>query len=100
MLVNHFIVRLAQLFNPSDTKIPQINNPGSNQLQIVLNFFFGLIGVVAVLIISIAGLQYVLSNGDPQKAAKAKDAILYAVVGLVLAIAGVGIVNLVVSKVG
>lgn len=94
-----YLFRFAELFNPDDTKIPK-PIPDSNTVQIALNFFFGLIGVVAVLIITIAGFQYVISRGDPQKTAKAKDAILYAVIGLVVAILGGAIVNLVIKKVG
>lgn len=92
------LFRFAQLFDPKATNIPQ-PIPDSNTVQVALNFFFGLIGVVAVLIITIAGFQYVISRGDPQKTAKAKDAILYAVIGLVVAIIGGAIVNFVIKGV-
>ncbi len=52
----------------------------------VLNTAYFLGGVVAVIIIIIAGIMYTTSGGDSGKVAQAKDAILYAVVGLVVII--------------
>jgi hypothetical protein len=61
----------------------------------VLQIVFMLFGAVALLIITLAGLKYVLSQGDPQAVAKAKDTILYAIIGLVIAILAVAIVSFV-----
>lgn len=97
--MNPYLTRFAELFDPNGTKIPKPVADAST-VQIVLSFFFGLIGVVAVLIITIAGFQYVISRGDPQRTAKAKDTILYAVIGLVVAIVGSAVVNFVIKKVG
>ncbi len=55
-------------------------------------------GVAAVIVIIIAGLQYVLSTGDPAKINKAKDMILYAVAGLVVAALAQSIVVFVLSE--
>lgn len=93
------LIQTVGLFNPDDVNIPKGDASGT-QVQTALTFFFGLIGVVALLIITFAGLQYILSQGDPQKTAKAKDTILYAVIGLVVALCAVAIVNLVINKVG
>jgi NhaP-type Na+/H+ or K+/H+ antiporter len=93
------LYQLAELFNSGAYKIPK-TQAGSTQLQTVLTFFFGLIGAVALLVITIAGLQYIVSQGDPQKTAKAKDAILYAVIGLAIAVSGATIVRLVIGNVG
>lgn len=66
----------------------------------MLHLALAVAGAIAMLIIVIAGLQYILSQGDPQKTAKAKDAILYAVIGLVITMVAYGIVSLVVRAVG
>lgn len=44
-----------------------------------------IVGVVAVIMIIIAGFKYVTSGGDGQKVASAKTALIYAVIGLIVA---------------
>ena len=44
------------------------------------------------------GIQYVISAGDSGKVGKAKNTILYAVIGLVVAVMSYAIVNFVVSN--
>jgi len=41
-------------------------------------------GIVAVIILLVASLMFVTSNGDPQKAASARSAVIGAVIGLVI----------------
>jgi hypothetical protein len=45
-----------------------------------------IVGVVAVIVIIIGGLQYMLAAGDSAKINNAKNAILYALIGLVVAV--------------
>lgn len=92
-------MKFAQLFNSN--KIPNLPDASADQGQIetILQIVFQVAAVVAVLIIVIAGFTYVLSGGDPQKTNRAKDAILYAVIGLVVAILGYTIVTLVINRV-
>lgn len=49
----------------------------------VLNITYFFAGTVAVLVIIGAGFLYVTSTGDAGRITKAKNAILYAVIGLV-----------------
>lgn len=56
------------------------------------------VGIAAVIVITIGGLQYVLSTGDPSKTAKAKNMILFAVVGIVIAVMAQSIVVFVLNK--
>lgn len=57
-----------------------------------------LTAVVSVIIIIIAGFRIALSNGDPNSVKGARDAIVYALVGLVVATFGQIIVSFVLSK--
>lgn len=68
-------------------------------LQVVLQIVFGLASAIAFLVIVIAGLKYVLSRGESAEVAKAKNAILYALVGLVIAAAAFSIVTFVVDSI-
>lgn len=57
-----------------------------------------LVGAVSVVVLIIAGLMYVTSAGNPEQTKRAKDAIIYAVVGLVVAILAFAIVNFVLGQ--
>lgn len=63
------------------------------------NFLLVIIGVVAVIMIIVGGVQYALSGGDPQRINKAKDMIIYAIVGLIVALVAKGIIAFVINKV-
>jgi type IV secretory pathway VirB2 component (pilin) len=49
-----------------------------------LTIVYGLAGTVAVIIIIVAGFMYTTSGGDSSRIKKAKDAILYSLIGLIL----------------
>lgn len=55
-------------------------------------------GVVAVIMIVVAGLQYVISGGDTQKVTGARNMIVGAVVGLVVIVSAESILLFVLSK--
>ncbi|MEO5627556.1 MAG: MMCAP2_0565 family pilin-like conjugal transfer protein [Candidatus Saccharimonadales bacterium] len=95
---NQILHTLAQVFDPNQVNIPRQTDTSSVQIQGVLQIVFGVTGAIALLIVTIAGFQYTLSQGDPQKTAKAKDTILYAVIGLVISMSAFGIVTFVVDK--
>ncbi len=50
----------------------------------ILNVVYGVIGIVAVVMIILGGVNYATSQGDPGKVKKGKDTILYGVIGLVI----------------
>jgi glucose uptake protein GlcU len=52
-----------------------------------------LIGVIAVIAIIMGGIRYTTSNGDASQTKAAKDTILYAVVGLIVAIMAYAVVS-------
>ncbi len=67
------------------------------RIQTVVNILLYILGAIAVVMIVIGGISYTTSNGDSSKIKTAKDTILYAVVGLVVAILAYAIVNFVIS---
>lgn len=66
-------------------------------LQEALNSVFFILGAVAVVVIIISGLTYVTSSGNSSKIAKAKNSLLYAVIGLVVAISAGAITNFIIG---
>ena len=65
-----------------------------------INIILWVVGVAAVIVIVVAGLKYVTSSGNPSAVSSAKTTILYAVIGLVIAITAYAIVNFVFKSFG
>ena len=61
----------------------------------IANALIFLVGAISVVMIIVGGLRYVISNGDSKQVAAAKDTILYAVIGIIVAIASYAIVHFV-----
>lgn len=55
-------------------------------VQKVLQVIFILLGSLAVLMVTIGGFMYVTSQGEARQVKSAKDTILYAVIGLFVAL--------------
>ena len=64
----------------------------------IVNLVFMIAGAVAVIIVVVAGINYSLSVGEPSKTAKAKDAIIYSVAGLVMVAASFVIVKFIIGR--
>jgi hypothetical protein len=71
----------------------------STEIGTVISIFFGVLGALAFLMIVISGLRYITSTGDPQKTATAKNGIIYALIGLAIALSAETIVGFVVGKI-
>lgn len=69
-----------------------------NALNAVLNTVYTWAGIIAVIVIIIAGFVYTTSGGDAANVKKAKNAITYAVIGLIVIILAFTITNFVVGK--
>lgn len=91
------ITRIAQIADESRINLPKQGN-GETQLETILSVTFMIAAGIAVIVVIVGGLSYVLSNGDPQKAAKAKDTILYAVIGLAVAVLATTVVGFVFGR--
>lgn len=65
--------------------------------QQVTNILLFIIGVLSVIMLIFGGIRYVVSGGDAKAVEAAKNTILYAIVGLIVAILAFAIVNFVVG---
>lgn len=63
--------------------------------KIIVNTLLYVLGAISVIVIIIGGIRYTISMGDAKNVEAAKSTILYAVVGLVVAILAYAIVNFV-----
>ncbi len=81
-----------------DVNVPK---PTGNELiQSILNIVYFIVGIVAVGMIIYAGIQYLTANGEPDKAKKAMNTIIFSVVGLIVIIAAFAITNFVMNQLG
>jgi Type IV secretion system pilin len=98
------LIRLATLSNCSGaddgkclTNLPAVD-ASPDSLKSLLSIVFGILAAVTILIIIIQGIRFITSSGDAQKAGEARKGIIYALVGLGVAISAEVIVRLVVGK--
>ena len=68
-------------------------------VQLIINMVIFLVGLIAVVMVIIGGIQYSTSQGDSAKVKKAKDTIMYGIIGLVVAILAFAIVNFVLTSI-
>lgn len=66
-------------------------------IKTVVNVLLFIIASISVIMIIIGGIKYTISQGDSSAITTAKNTILYAVIGLMVAIFAYAIVNFVVS---
>jgi heme/copper-type cytochrome/quinol oxidase subunit 2 len=71
-----------------------------NFILAVLNVILVIAGVVALIYLIIGGVRYIVSQGDSEAAQKAKNTILYAVIGLIVIGISAVTVNFVLNAIG
>ena len=64
----------------------------------VADILLFLVGAISVIMLIIGGIRYVVSAGDQQAVTNAKNTILYAIVGIVIAFLAFAAVNFVVNQ--
>lgn len=74
---------------------------GSNGVvTLIINILLFIIGILCVIMIVFGGIRYTTSTGDKNRVDGAKNTIIYAVVGLVVAIVAYALVNWVFGAIG
>lgn len=68
------------------------------RIKTIVNTALFILGSIAVVMIVLGGIRYTISNGESSQIKSAKDTIMYAVIGLVVAILAYSIVNFVVDQ--
>ncbi|MCL1839674.1 pilin [Candidatus Saccharibacteria bacterium] len=81
--------------NPDGCETANLNSI----IQTIINTVIFVVGIIAVVMVILGGIQYSTSQGDSGKVKKAKDTIMYGIIGLVVAILAFAIVNFVLSSI-
>lgn len=63
----------------------------------ITNTVLFIVGILSVIMLIYGGLRYVISGGDQKKVTDAKNTIMYAVIGLIIAILSFAIINFVIG---
>ncbi|MEO7747360.1 MAG: hypothetical protein ABIS24_02870 [Candidatus Saccharimonadales bacterium] len=92
------ILQYLALIDSTKVNIPQPVADDA-QLQSILSGVFAVAGVVAVIFIILGGIRYSISQGNAGDLEKAKDMIVYALVGLLFVIIAFTIVQVVTARI-
>ena len=82
----------------NDEQPENLFNGDDSVFQTVTNVMLFLIGAISVVMLIYGGIRYTLSQGDSTAVQNAKNTIVYAVIGIVVAILAFAIVNFVVTS--
>lgn len=94
--MKNILITVAQQIDADKVGIPTMSE--NTLLREVLNLTYFAAGAIAVIVIIAAGIFYVISAGDPGRVTKAKNLLLYSVVGLVLVVSAFAITNFVIGR--
>lgn len=79
---------LNQLGGTGCSGDPAHNSPGQNQIanvaKAVVNILSLITGIAAVIMIVVAGIRFITSGGESSAVSSAKNALVYAIIGLVI----------------
>ena len=76
--------------------IPDVQS--GNIVEILLKVAFAILGALSLLFIVIGGYNYIISEGEAGKVAKAKQTIIYALIGLAIAIVAQSTISFVIKE--
>lgn len=82
--LNVWLMAATEQINPKDIGIDDPVTDPNAALAGILNTAYAWAGIICVIIIIVAGYLYTTSNATQSRITRAKDAIIYAVVGLVV----------------
>lgn len=96
-LLIYYFLQVPTGIDSSRVNIPQ-SNPDSI-LSGVLTVVYTLTGAIAVIMLIISGYMYVMSGGNAETVKKAKNGILYSVIGIIVIVSAFTITQFVTGRV-
>lgn len=89
---------LAQFTTPTGTQLP--TGGIKDILTGVMNWLLGIVGIFGVIGFVIAGILYLTAAGDEDQIARGKKAMIFSIVGVVVALLGMVIMGAVKTMLG
>lgn len=96
-MMNHIFAGICSNYGSQGCGLP-VAGAGKSQLHDILQIVFAVLAALAVLFIVIGALRMVISQGNPQETGKARATVIYAVVGLIVALLAEAFVAFVLGK--
>lgn len=96
--MKYLLFLAQQKVDANSVGLPKVNADNAT-LAIILSAAFTIIGGVAVLFLLIGAIRYVISGGDSARVARAKNTILYALIGIVVSVSAFAIVQFVLGSI-
>lgn len=87
------VAAMAQFVPPTETDTGLQSTSITQIIITAMKWMLGLIGFLAIIAFVIAGILYLTAAGNEDQAGKAKKAMLYAILGIVVALIGLIIIT-------
>lgn len=84
--------------NPDEIGLPTSTGSVSQGFTNIINLLLGLIGALAVIFIIIGGLQIATAAGNPARLKQGREAVIYSVIGIVVALMAYGVVAFIAGR--
>jgi hypothetical protein len=94
-----YLYYLAVIKAPDTLPNQGASSASGAKIQALLQVIFIILGSTALLMVTFGAFKYVISQGEPQTVESAKNTILYAVIGLVVALSAWALVTYVLNGV-
>jgi hypothetical protein len=89
---------IAQTIPANEVGIPTSVKGDLSTLDGILSAVYTVAGIICIIVIVVAGYMYTTSAGNASSVTKAKNAILFAVIGLVVIIIAFGITRFITGR--
>ncbi len=103
LFVNNAFAQSGAFFdNPQGGAAPNVAAQGTlgQNITTIINYFLGLLGLIAVGFLIYAGILMVTAGGNDEQVTKARKVIMYAVIGIVIILLSYTVVTFVSSALG
>lgn len=85
--------------NSANTVCENQDENAESFIKTLVNVLLFIVGTLSVIMIIVSGIFYVISSGDAGRVAKAKNTLMYSIVGLVVAFIAYAVVNWILTDV-
>jgi hypothetical protein len=89
---------MAQVTVPTETKLPEGTVMGI--IQNFMKWILIIVGILGVIGFAIAGILYLTAAGDEDRIKSAKSAMIYSIIGIIVALLGIVVMNAVITMLG